>query len=58
MAQLIHVHHVKPLSAVGRGYQVDPVKDLIPICPNCHAVAHHRDPPYSPEELRDLLRHR
>ncbi len=57
-AGLIHVHHLTPLSATGREYQVDPVRDLIPICPNCHAVAHRRDPPLSPDELRELLRKR
>ncbi|MGH8258774.1 MAG: hypothetical protein ACREUG_03690, partial [Steroidobacteraceae bacterium] len=31
---------------------------LIPICPNCHAVVHRRDPPLSPDELRELLRKR
>jgi len=37
---LIHVHHLKPLSEIGHGYQVDPIKDLRPVCPNCHAVIH------------------
>jgi predicted HNH restriction endonuclease len=36
----IHVHHVKALSEVGGEYVVDPVKDLRPVCPNCHAVLH------------------
>ena len=52
---LIHVHHLKPLHSVNGEYQIDPVKDLIPICPNCHAVVHRRDPPLSPEALRELL---
>jgi 5-methylcytosine-specific restriction enzyme A len=36
----IHVHHVRPLSEVGSAYAVDPVGDLRPVCPNCHAVLH------------------
>lgn len=57
-AGLIHVHHLKPISAMGQEYKVDPTRDLIPICPNCHAVAHRRDPPLSPKEIRNLLRKR
>lgn len=37
---LIHVHHRKPLSEIGEEYRVDPIKDLCPVCPNCHAVIH------------------
>lgn len=37
----IHVHHRKPVSEIGDDYVVDPVKDLIPLCPNCHAMVHH-----------------
>lgn len=57
-AGLIHVHHLTPLSATGGEYRVDPVRDLIPICPNCHAVAHRRDLPLSPDQMRELLRRR
>ena len=52
----IHVHHLRPLSEIGDKYVVDPVGDLRPICPNCHAVVHHRRPAYSIEEVRDFLR--
>lgn len=38
----IHVHHLRPLSQVNGEYVVDPVKDLRPVCPNCHAVLHLR----------------
>jgi 5-methylcytosine-specific restriction endonuclease McrA len=58
MAGFIHVHHLKPLSAVGADYQVDPVQDLRPVCPNCHAVLHRREPPYSLEEVRQFLQAR
>lgn len=36
----IHVHHLKPLSEIKEGYLVDPIKDLRPVCPNCHALLH------------------
>jgi hypothetical protein len=53
---LIHVHHLKPISEVGEGYVVDPVEDLRPVCPNCHAVIHLRtDPPYSIEDVKAFL---
>ena len=54
----IHVHHVKPLSEIRTKYTVDPVKDLRPVCPNCHAVIHIRkgEPAFIPEEVKALLR--
>ena len=55
MADFIHVHHLKPLSNVGADYRVDPVEDLRPVCPNCHAVLHRREPPYSLDEVRAFL---
>ena len=52
----IHVHHLQPLSEIGAEYTVDPIKDLRPVCPNCHAVLHIRKPAFSIEEVRSLLR--
>jgi 5-methylcytosine-specific restriction protein A len=51
----IHVHHVVPVSEIGDQYQVDPMKDLRPVCPNCHAMLHKRTPPYTVEELRSMI---
>jgi predicted HNH restriction endonuclease len=51
----IHVHHVMPISSVGKEYQVDSVADLIPVCPNCHAMLHRCDPPLTIEHLRSLI---
>ncbi len=48
----IHVHHVKPLSEIGEQYQVDPVRDLRPVCPNCHAMLHRVNPPLQIDELK------
>lgn len=58
MAGFIHVHHVVPISQVGTEYQLHPINDLRPVCPNCHAVIHRREPPYSIEEIKQMLRSR
>lgn len=39
-ANKVHIHHIKPISEIGEEYEVDPIKDLIPVCPNCHLVLH------------------
>lgn len=36
----IHIHHLTPISKIGVDYEVNPLKDLAPICPNCHAMIH------------------
>lgn len=51
----IHVHHIHPLSKIRQDYQVDPINDLRPVCPNCHAMLHRRNPPLSIEELKQIL---
>ena len=51
----IHVHHLIPVSKMGPGYVVNIEKDLIPVCPNCHAMMHRKDPPYTPEEIREFM---
>ncbi len=48
----IHVHHLTQLSDIGRGYEVDPIKDLRPVCPNCHAMLHQKNPSHTIDELR------
>jgi len=53
--KLIHVHHIKPISEIGESYVVDPINDLIPVCPNCHAVLHLQNPPFPPREISALL---
>lgn len=51
----IHVHHLKPLGQIGEEYVLDPINDLRPICPNCHAMLHRREPPFTIEELKAQL---
>ncbi|MCA9317619.1 MAG: HNH endonuclease [Planctomycetes bacterium] len=54
-AGMIHVHHLTLISARGGSHEVDPVADLRPVCPNCHAAIHRRSPPYTPDEVRARL---
>ncbi|WP_414622813.1 HNH endonuclease [Calothrix sp. CCY 0018] len=51
----MHVHHLIPLSEIKEEYELDPIKDLRPVCPNCHAMIHMRKPPYTPEEILSLF---
>lgn len=56
---LIHVHHVTLLSQRGGGYSPDPIRDLVPVCPNCHAVIHATPGKVrSIKEVREMLRSR
>ncbi len=54
-ARLIHVHHIAPLAAIGEAYEVDPIRDLVPLCATCHHVVHSRVPPYSVDEVRTAI---
>ncbi len=47
----IHIHHIVPVSEMGGSYSLDPGKDLLPVCPNCHAMLHRRKPTLTPDEL-------
>ena len=51
----IHVHHLERISDVGRNYEVDPIKDLRPVCPNCHAMIHRQSPPLTINEIKEIL---
>ena len=54
---IIEVHHIIPLSQIGKQYIIDPVKDLVPICPNCHTIIHtKRDPCYTIEEAQEMIK--
>ena len=51
----IHVHHKRELNLIGKQYKVNPIKDLVPVCPNCHAMLHKRKPAYTIKELRGII---
>ena len=51
----IHVHHLRQLSEINMEYQVDPIQDLRPVCPNCHAIIHLSNPSMTIEEIKSLV---
>jgi len=53
---VIHVHHLKPLCEIGETYSVDPIKDLRPVCPNCHVIIHKNNPAYSIDEVMAMIK--
>lgn len=51
----IHVHHVIPLSEIRKEYVLNPIKDLIPVCANCHGIIHRTRPALTVEQLKEYL---
>jgi predicted HNH restriction endonuclease len=49
----IELHHVVPVSS---GIRKSTIKDLVPLCPNCHRVAHTEHPPLPVSAVRRMLR--
>jgi len=54
----IHVHHLTPISSIGKEYELNVDTDLVPVCPNCHYMLHRKDPPYTINELKDMLQNK
>lgn len=52
---LIEVHHLRPLSQRIKGASPTKLEDLVGLCPNCHSLAHRRNPVYSPAEIREFI---
>lgn len=52
----IHVHHLRKLAEIGREYMIDPITDLRPVCPNCHAVLHFGNQTFTIEDVKKFLK--
>lgn len=52
----IHVHHLYPLHNAGATRKTDPVKDLVPVCPNCHYMLHRGNKLLSPKTLKEMMK--
>ncbi len=51
----IEVHHRRPLATSNGEVLIDPIRDLVPLCSNCHSMAHRYDPPVTPQDLRTAM---
>ena len=51
----IHVHHIKSLAEIDKEYEIDPIKDLLPVCPNCHLALYSKGDGYSVVKLREKI---
>jgi len=53
--EFIHIHHLERLADSGLRI-VNPLTDLVPVCPNCHSMLHKVSPPLNPFDLKQKLR--
>lgn len=52
----IEVHHLHPISQTDGRHKVDPAKDLVPLCGNCHAMIHRlKGEEMTVERLKELI---
>lgn len=51
----IEVHHLTAVSSIRAKYKIDPIRDLRPVCPNCHAIIHRKNPHLTLDEVKVLL---
>ena len=52
----IHVHHINAIAGIGKEYEIDPKNDLIPVCPNCHAMIHSKRPAFTIDEIKAKIK--
>lgn len=52
----IYVHHINPIAEIGKEYLIDPNNDLIPVCPNCHAMIHSKRPAFTIDEIKNIIK--
>ena len=54
-AKFIEVHHTIPVSKMEDGHIVDPIKELFPVCSNCHSMIHKKEPPFTIDEMKLIV---
>ena len=56
---MIEVHHLRPISQERKTSRVNPTRDLVPLCANCHRVAHmhgRNEEPISIKRLQAMVK--
>jgi len=51
----MHVHHIQMMQEKGTKHEVDPIRDLRPVCPNCHSVIHIKLRPHTIEQVKEMV---
>ena len=51
----VEIHHVKPIATLEAEYRLNIETDLVPLCANCHAMAHRKTPPIPVKNLKLLV---
>ena len=56
-AGFIEVHHLTPLATAEGPVEIDPTRDLVPLCSNCHSMVHRHSVlhPLPPDQLRAAM---
>lgn len=57
-ARYIQVHHKDPLATAVDGRAVNPVRDMVPLCANCHVMVHRHQPILTISALKKILKRR
>jgi len=55
----IEVHHIESHTTKSKTegkHEINPIKELIPICSNCHTIIHREKPAISIEKMKEILR--
>ncbi len=52
---VIEVHHLVPIHLYDEAHPINPLTDLIPLCPNCHTMIHKLEDPGDIEGLKRLI---
>jgi len=52
---IIHVHHINKISEINCEHEIDPIKDLVPVCTNCHTVIHSKKEMYTINEMIEII---
>lgn len=54
----IEVHHIESHTIKSKTtgmHEINPIKDLIPICSNCHSIIHREKPAVSIKKMREII---
>ena len=49
------IHHINPMKDKNGIYAIDPVKDLIPVCSNCHSIIHSKTKPIPIKTVKRMV---